>query len=185
MLLNSESTKLLLAILFIVFYSGFVFVYYRLLSKRDILELNLRKYNVYKHKYLRMFFGILLFLIEYIMLIPIFVLFWFFILAVFIMLLSQNLSMSNILFIAYSIVGAVRICAYMSEDLARDLAKLFPFVLLSVFLLNPNVFSVGILYKLNEIPKLALTIVNYLFVVFLIETGLRLLYLLIQLSTSR
>lgn len=182
MLFNSQSIRLLIAIAFIVFYSAFVFLYYRFLSKRDIFELNLKKYNVYKHKYIRMFFAILFFIIEYIILMPIFVLFWFFVLAIFILLLSQNLSIANIVFISYALVAAIRVCSYISEDLARDLAKLFPFVLLSVFLLTPGFFNANLLYKLTEIPLLASTILNYLLVVFMVETGLRFLYLLAKLG---
>lgn len=173
----SNLLVILLFFILIAFYGIFVFFYYRFLAKRDIFELNLKKYNPYEDKTIKSFFSIILFLVEYLLLMPIFVMFWFSIIAVFILILSQQLSINQILLVSASFVGAVRITAYINEDLSRDLAKLFPFTLLAVFLLNPNFFSFSsFLNKISEIPLLLHTIINYVFLIFIVEIILRLLY---------
>ena len=176
---------ILLFFILIAFYGLFVFFYYRFLAKRDIFELNLAKYNIYNNKGVRVFFTIILFIIEYIFLMPIFVLFWFSILAIFILVLSQELNINQILLISASLVGAVRITAYINEDLSRDLAKLFPFTLLAVFLLNPNFFNFSsLLEKVTEIPMLLNTIANYILLIFIVEIFLRLLYTVYSYATQ-
>ena len=43
--------------------------------------------------------------------------------------------------ISIAVVSAVRIAAYYDEDLSRDLAKILPFALLGIFLIDLSYFS--------------------------------------------
>ena len=166
--------------LIIAIYSIFVWKFYRFLAKRDLLELNLKRYNHSEHPGLKKFFTSLFYLLEYLIILPIIVFLWFSILAVFILLLSENQAIEHILLISASVVASVRLTAYFSEDLSKDLAKIFPFTILVVFLLNPDSFSITtIIQSIGEIPQLMGNILAYLIFIIGLEAIMRLIFLII------
>ena len=64
--------------------------------------------------------------------------------------------------------------AYYNEDLSKDLAKLVPFTLLGVSIINPHFFDVGrIISQVSEIPQFATQIVSYLLFIVALEIVLR------------
>ena len=77
-----ETYPTLMAIIAIAVYSGFVFMFYRILAKKDLLTLDLSKYaddfGGKVKKYLRS----VLFVIQYIVVVPILIAFWTLVLAV-------------------------------------------------------------------------------------------------------
>ena len=131
-----ETYPTLMAIIAIAVYSGFVFMFYRILAKKDLLTLDLSKYaddfGGKVKKYLRS----VLFVIQYIVVVPILIAFWTLVLAVILTLLSDGSDHARNALIATSVVGAVRILAYWTEDLSRDVAKMLPFAVLGVFLVG-------------------------------------------------
>src|SRR3989344_5844242 len=133
--------NLLVFSLLIAIYSIFTWHFYRNLSKKDILELNLSKYNRSSHPFLTKLFASLLNILEYIIILPFLIFFWFAILALIILMLSESQAAAQIVTIAAAIVASIRILAYYTEDLSRDLAKMFPFTILTISLLTPNFFS--------------------------------------------
>ena len=60
-----------------VIYSVFIFKFYRFVAKKDIFKANLQKYNKAQHSGLSKFLGGVLYVLEYILLFPIFTFFWF------------------------------------------------------------------------------------------------------------
>ena len=126
----------------IVIYGVFVFKFYRYLGSKDIIKLNLNdRYNRLENDSIRNFFGVFFYLIEYLLFLPIIIFFWFIILVVLLTLLSKNQDLSIIILIAISVVGAIRVTSYYNEDLSRDLAKMLPFALLGVYLIDISYVS--------------------------------------------
>lgn len=160
--------------LFLTLYVLFIWNFYKLLSKRDILELNLAQYNKYDDAVIKKILAFLLFVLEYIIILPILVFFWFFVMAFIILLLAKDMSIVQISLVSACIVGAIRITAYYSEDLSRELAKLFPFTILVVAFVTPGFFEVNnLVSKLSDIDSLFSDVIFYLVVIMALELILR------------
>ena len=182
-LLNSlpESYRLIfnifIYVILISLYSIFVFEFYRLLARKNILKLNLSKYNTSSNQGLKKFVAALLFLVEYVVILPIFVFFWFAILSFMLLILSKDQPVEQILLIAAAVVGSVRVTSYFKEDLSRDLAKMFPFTVLAIFLLSSNFLDFGsVISKLAEVPQFLDHIFFYLIFVTFFEIFIRFVY---------
>jgi len=164
----------LMAILSIAAYSSFVFMFYRILAKRDLVTLDLSKYaNDFKGK-VQKHVRSLLFLLQYIVLIPLLISFWTLVLATILTLLSDGADHSRNALIATSVVGAVRILSYWTEDLSRDVAKMLPFAVLGVFLVD----STSVQWSqfedlLGNLPGLAESFYTSLVLLVILETLLR------------
>ena len=125
----------------IAIYGIVVWNFYRFLARRDIIYLNLGQYNKVEHPVAKKFLAILLFFIEFIVLFPLFIFIWFSVLAFLLVMLAKNQPTINILVTSMSVVTAVRLTAYYNEDLSKDLAKMLPFALLGVFLIDSGALS--------------------------------------------
>ena len=155
-------------------YAFFVWKFYKFLARKNILYLNLTKYNKTTHAFRNKVVHSALFLAEYAIILPVIVLIWFVILGVFLIVLSKEQSIQQILLITAAIVGATRISSYISEPLAKDLAKLLPFTIIVFFIMTPNFFSLTELVpRFLEIPSFFEHIVFYLVVILIIEIILR------------
>ena len=164
-------------VLLIAAYSIFVFQFYRFLARKNIIVLNLSQYNTSEHSFFRKFLAVIFFLIEYVIILPILVFFWFAILSLLLLLLSEQQSVQQILLISAAIVGAIRITSYFKEDLSRDLAKMFPFTVLVIFLLSPNFLEFSsVLDKLTQIPLFLQEILFYLIFITIFEVFIRVVY---------
>ncbi len=123
-------------------YSIFIFKFYRFLAKKDIIELNLKKkYSRGNHYLVKKFFSIGLYILEFIILLPIFIFFWFAVLAILLIFLTKSQSVETILLVAMAVVGTVRLTSYYNGDLSKDLAKMLPFALLGVLLIDISYFD--------------------------------------------
>ncbi|MBU4086100.1 MAG: hypothetical protein KKB21_00830, partial [Nanoarchaeota archaeon] len=160
----------------------FIWKFYRFLAKRDIFELDLSQYNQSEFPGLKRFFGVLFFLLEYIIILPFMILFWFGIFALFLLILAKNQSLAQVTLIAAAVIGATRISSYISEDLSKDLAKMIPFTILGIFLIDPTFFSVEeFISRIYEIPGLFENILIYLVFIFALEALLRGIFTIIDL----
>ena len=176
-----ENYRIILNIFIYVFlisiYSIFVFQFYIFLARKNIIALNLSQYNHSEHPFMQKFFAALFFLIEYIIILPVLVFFWFAILSLLLLLLSKDQSVSQILLISAGVVGAIRATSYFKEELSRDLAKLFPFTVLTIFLLSSNFLtSVSFIDRISEIPSLLNHILVYLIFITFFEALIRAVY---------
>ncbi len=170
--------------IFIAIYAVFIWKFYKFLASREILSLNLRQYNSTRYPGLEKLLAVVLFSVEYIVILPFLVLFWFAILSLFLLILSEQ-SAQQVLLVAAAIIASTRITAYISEDLSKDLAKMLPFAILSIFLLNADFLNSGnILSKLAEVPALFSNILYFVVFIFIIEYVLRSIYSLVQLFAS-
>jgi hypothetical protein len=159
----------------IVLYSLFVFKFYKFLSKKDIFPLNLEKYNTSDHPYIKKFFSVIFYFIEYVLFFPVLVFFWFGVLAGLLVLMSRGQALPNILMVAIAIVGAVRATAYYNEELSKDLAKMLPFAMLGIFLIDITYFKFSeSVATLKQATSLYETFLYYLLFVVALEFVLRL-----------
>ncbi|NCN99331.1 hypothetical protein COU62_02270 [Candidatus Pacearchaeota archaeon CG10_big_fil_rev_8_21_14_0_10_35_219] len=169
----------------IAIYSIFTWHFYRNLSKKDIIELNLKRYNRTTHPFLNKIVASAFNFLEYIVILPFLIFFWFAILAFIILVLASEQRAQQIITIAAAVVAAIRILSYYSEDLSKDLAKLFPFTILSIFLLSPTFFTIDrILSFVTEIPAFFSIVFYYLIFIIALELILRLLDTIVNLFHS-
>ena len=176
---------LFLYTIFIAIYAIFIWKFYKFLASREIIQLNLKQYNHSNYPGMEKFFAVILFTVEYMIVVPFLVLFWFTILSLFLLILSKDSSAQQILLIAAAIIASTRITAYISEDLSKDLAKILPFTVLGLFILEPGFFNIESMFaKISQIPGLFSNIVIFIIFIFIVEFILRGLYSIVQLMRS-
>lgn len=169
--------EVLLFILLITLVSIFIYYFYLSISKRSIITLNLRQYNRTLHPFWNKMLASFLFFVEYLLLMPFLILLWFAALSIIILLIADEKTASQVLFVSAGLIGAVRILAYFHQEIAKDLAKLFPFIMLSVFILSPNSFFPSkIMEKIFEIPSLFPKAIFFLGIVVAVEIILRIFH---------
>ena len=158
--------NLFLPVFLVVIYSVFIWKFYRFISTKNILGLNLNKYNKSKHPFFAKLFAGLLYFVEYIIILPFLIFFWFSVFTIFLIFLTENLDVSTLLIISATIIAAIRVTCYIpkyGQNLSRELAKLLPFTLLAVSLLSSNFFDMGrIISHIKELPGFFNQIIYYL-----------------------
>lgn len=149
-----------------VVYAMFIFKFYRVLARKDIFELNLEKYSTVRFAFLRKTVSSILYVFKYALFFPFLIFFSFAVLTVFLVLLSKKQPLENILMVSISLISAVRVTAYYTEDLSRDLAKLLPFALLGILLVDVTYFSfsdsIQVLLQLPSLWRTLLSTISYL-----------------------
>ncbi len=176
-----EQYKILISLflytIFIVVYVIFIWKFYRFMAEREIIKLNLKQYNYSSHPGWEKFFETLITTIEYVIILPFLVLFWFIFLSIFLLILSEQQDLYQILLIASAIIASTRITSYISENLSRELAKIFPFTVLVMFVLGQKTFDINVLFsKISQIPKLFNNIFMFILFIFAVELILRCVY---------
>ena len=78
---------------------------------------------------------------KYLVIFPVVAFFWFAVFTVLLSFLAPNRDFSDILLVAMAVVGTIRVSAYVTEDLSRDLAKILPFAVLGIFIINVAFFK--------------------------------------------
>ena len=157
-------------------YAVFVFRFYRFLASQDMFALDMSRYEQSSMKFVRKCLQVFFYIVKYIIVFPVFAFFWFGVLTVILAFLSKGQSFSETLLVALATVSAIRVTAYYNEDLSRDLAKILPFAVLAVFLIDASFFSIGeSLDILREAEKYTENIVYYLGFLVLLEFVLRII----------
>ncbi len=172
--------NLFLLSLLIVVYSVFIWKFYRWISKKDILELNLSRFNKSEHEFVAKVFGAFIYFVEYLVILPFVVFLWFGIFVIFLMLLTKALSVQTILVVCVVIVAAIRMTAYYKEDLSRDLAKLIPFNLLALAIAQGLFDFPKIIDQILVLPSFFSEIWIYLIFIVVLEFILRFLDIIFE-----
>jgi hypothetical protein len=175
---------LLAYIIFITVYAIMIWKFYRFLARRDILKIDFSKYNRGTHPFAKKSFAGLFFILKYVLITPVIVTFWFLFFSIFLLLLSNEQTISQILIISVSMIAAIRITSYYSEDLSKDLAKMFPFTALAVFLLNSQFNLNVVLEKVSEIHMIFDNILIFLGIIIIIEVMMRVLFIISGIFTT-
>jgi hypothetical protein len=169
----------------IALYSLFIWFFYRLLARRDVLKLNLAQYNTQKHSGWVKFFATLLYIVEFIIIAPIAVFFWFAVLSICLIILAKEIEVGTVILICAALISAIRITAYFKEDLSKDLAKMVPFTLLGVTILTPSFIDVQTsISRVTQVPLFFSHALYYFLFIVCLETVLRLFFLLMEVAVS-
>ena len=171
--------------LLIFMYALFIWKFYRFLASREIIQLNLKQYNYSGHPGIEKIFAVVLYTLEYLIVLPFLVVFWFAILSIFLLVLSESQNTQQILLVSAAIIASTRLTAYVSEDLSKDLAKILPFTVLAAFILSAEFFDTSsVLTKISHVPGLLGEIAIFLVFIFIIEFILRALFSFVELIRS-
>ena len=165
-----------LYVLGISLYAIFIFRFYRSVAARDMFALDLSRYEESRRRWLRRLLGVVMYVAKYLIVFPAYAFFWFAVLTLILTFLSRERPFEDILLIALATVSAIRVTSYYNEDLSRDVAKILPFAVLAIFLIDASFFEAGkslsILEQANDHRE---TIVYYMLFLVLLEFALRLL----------
>ena len=172
----AEVLPVFAAIVGIVIYSTFVFKFYRFLASKDLIDVDLSQYSEGFTGFLKRFVNGILVIVQYILFTPFLISFWTLILAIILTLLSGGDDLYWNVLVATSMVGSVRVISYFSEDLSRDVAKMLPFAVLGVFLVDSGSFNWGAVSTFwSQLDEFAVSFGSSMILVALLETTLRIL----------
>ena len=172
----------LVVVLGMAAYAVFVFKFYRFVASRDMFRLGLSRNDERRGAIAWDLLFLVWYAVRFVILFPAFAFFWFAVLTLILVFLSEGRDLSTILLIAMATVSAIRATAYYNEDLARDLAKILPFAVLGVFIIDSSSFDVpASLNTLREINELRETIAYYLLFLVALEFGLRAIFVVFRL----
>ena len=172
--------KLVLPVLFYVLgmvaYAVFIFKFYRFIASRDMFALDLSSYEQARYLWVRRFLHVVMYIAKYLIVFPAFAFFWFAVLTFILALLSKERAISEVLIIALATVAVIRVSAYYNEDLSRDVAKVLPFAVLGLFLIDASFFEVSkSLNVLKDADDYRESILYYMLFLVALEFTMRLL----------
>jgi len=177
--------SLLIFSVLVVAYSIFVWKLYRFIAKKDLITLNLNKYNRSGHPLFNKILAIIFYFVEYIIILPFLIFFWFCVFSLFLFFLAKERPVDQVLLIAGIIIVAIRLTSYYNGSLSKELAKMFPFTLLVLFVTASDFLSVDILLsRIGELLYFANHIIYYLAFIICIEIILRILDLAFSFAGS-
>jgi len=141
---DGSGKTFLLFIVGIAIYALFVWYFYRTISRRDMLPKIFYKFraednpSIVKRGVYVLIYGAAF---------PAIIFVWFTVLAFFVYLIAEGMSMTIAIFVSMSIIAVVRILSYYREDAAKEIAKMIPYAILAFLLTttavyqNPNFFT--------------------------------------------
>ena len=158
-----------------VAYGVFVWHFYRLIARREIVSMTLQKYHTGGKKLT----SIIVYFAKYIIVFPLVVTAWFFAYSLFMFFLAPDIDHDFVFLIVISLVVAIRIAAYYKEDLSKDLAKMIPFSLLGIFLVNNTLFTIDqFVERLDDFFPFIGKIMAFVLFAIGVEAALRILFLI-------
>ncbi len=180
--------NLLLLTIVVVIYAVFIWKFYIFISTRDILRLDLKKYNRVSHPILVKVVAGLLYLLEYIIILPLLISFWFAFFTILLMILSKGLEPNIIVLISAITIASIRVTSYIpkyGESVSSEIAKLIPLTLLAISLTDPLFFNLGgLLDELIKVPQVLSQVKIYVFFIIFLELTLRVLAFMGSIFTS-
>ena len=132
----------LFIVILVVIYCIFVWKFYKSVSRKNVIELDLNQYNKSNDEAFTKSLAVIFYVLEYIIIFPLLIFVWFFAFTIFLIFLTENIPLSTILILSGTVIAAIRLTSYYKKQLSEDVAKLIPFTLLAVSLLNPTFFSI-------------------------------------------
>lgn len=86
-------------------------------------------------------------------------------------ILAKDQTASQILLVSVSLIGGIRIAAWLHEESARDIAKIVPLGLLGFVIVDPGIVSVERAWaRFMEAPAMVPVVARYFLVLLAIET---------------
>lgn len=180
--LAQDFVNLFLIVIGVLIYAIFIWNFYRLIASKNILGLDLNKYNKSNKPFFTKLVTGFLYFVEYIIILPIVIFVAFSVFAVFLILLTESIEVSSILIIAAIIVTVIRMASYYREGLSKDLAKLIPFTLLTFAIINLGSLNLGaIISRFQQLPNFFDQVFIYLLFIIGFEVVLRIFDFIISL----
>ncbi len=180
---------LLILTIIIAVYSVFIWKFYNFISTKNVLSLDLKKLNKLEHPVSAKILASLFYVLEYLIILPILIFFWFAFFTALLTVLSKELPANAIILISAMIIAAVRVTAYIpkyGESVSGEIAKIVPFTLLGISLTNPNFFKIDeIFLQFNKVLPLINDIWIYLFFIIALEFLLRIIFSIASIFRSK
>lgn len=162
----------------IVSYVLFAFTSSKYLARKNIFGLNLNQYNKSTHPILSKMYGLFLYTLEYLVILPAFIILWFYLLAAFLSLFLAGTSASLILLMAATLTVSVRILTYINEGMAHDVSKVVLLVFIAFSIISPQFSDINAtIAVISQIPSILNHILYYLIFVLLLEFLMRIVYI--------
>ena len=150
----------------ICIYSVFTWKVHKLISRKDIISLNLRQYNSFDHPTINKVSAGILYFIEYAIILPFLVLFWYILFALVLILFSEIASIEKILLSSAAVVGSIRLLAYYNSEISAEIAKLLPFTILAITLLSHKLMDVvrfnDLINQIYDLPRFVLYVLLFI-----------------------
>jgi hypothetical protein len=158
----SAIVPILYLVVSIAIYSILIWHFYRFVARRDSF-----KFTTRKHPKVVGF-------LKYFFMYP-FVAFLFFAgFSLMLLFLTRTLEITEVLTASFAIIAAIRVAAYYNEDLSKDVAKMLPFALLGVTLVEPSYFVFGdVIDKIYSMPEFFTVCIQFILLIVLMEWILR------------
>ena len=181
--------NLLLLTIIVAIYVVFIWKLHIFISTKNILRLNLNKYNKNNHPILAKIIAGFLYLLEYVIILPILIFFWFLIFAILLMFIASGMEPGSIILLAAITIAVLRVVAYIpkyGESASAETAKVIPFTLLAIGLTEPLFFnSEEIIARISDLPQLFQGISPYIFFIVAIELILRSLTFMVSIFEKK
>ena len=131
-------------------YTMTVFYFCRFISRRDVIRFQYAGLRnlVARHTILKVLLFSWIWTFRYGLLFPVVAYTWFIMLTIMVAVLYNSKEPAQLVLISMSVITAVRITAYLDEDLSRDIARILPFALLGLFIANFAEFEIGATVRL-------------------------------------
>lgn len=149
-------------IIIIAIYSVAIYHFYRYIARRDVFKKSERKHSKA--------IGFL----KYFLLFPFVAILFFMGFSFIFIFLTDTYTILEVLYVTFAIIAAIRITAYYTEDLSKDVAKMLPFAILGIFLVDSSYFSMEtVTARINEIPGNINAIIQFIILIIIVEWILR------------
>lgn len=174
-LISRDLSANLLSIVFyslgMVVYAVMVYKFYKNLARRDIFRVDIERPR--QGSFLGAIWDGLLFLVRSLVLFPVVTFIWFLLLSGILLFLSKSHTVAQILLMSMTIIAAARVTAYYNEELSVDVAKLIPFTLLGVFIVDSTYFSMeSAIRKFYSVPSYTHLVLQYMIYIVILEFSL-------------
>jgi hypothetical protein len=113
---------------------------------------------------------------------------WFVAFSIILIALSKTQSIETILLLSMAIISSVRIASYYSQALAREIAKILPFALLAVLLMEDIKSFLSLdraLSLIEKIPTMIDILIYYFVFAIFLEFILRIIYSIAKALSER
>ncbi|MCJ2534162.1 MAG: hypothetical protein LN364_02890 [Candidatus Thermoplasmatota archaeon] len=148
----------------IAIYSILIWHFYRYIARRDCFKMSPRR-----HKQLIGF-------LKYFFFYPGVAFLFFAGFSLMMLFITKTYEIETVLSTSFAIIAAIRICAYYNEDLSKDIAKMLPFALLAIFLIDASYFRFSdITAKIGSLPEFFTVAIQFIIFIILMEWILRIL----------
>jgi len=88
--------------------------------------------------------------------------------------LGKDLSEPQIHSTAFAMIAAIRITSYYRKDLSKDVAKMPPFAMIGLFLIDPSYFAFSnVVSKIQSMPNFLILAIQFLLFIIVMEWFLR------------